>query len=123
MVQDDHKYVRRELDTRGSWRRSPRRGKRQDKGRALPLHAVHGDPAPMGDDNLLHNIEAQAGATRLSGIEWPENAWDLRGRHADPAIADVQLDLRGGADAREAQRTPVGHGLDGILYDIEHGAP
>src|SRR4029453_6649928 len=30
-------------------------------------------PAPMGDENLLHNIEAQAGASRLGGVERLEN--------------------------------------------------
>jgi CheY-like chemotaxis protein len=77
-------------------RRSCRHRERQDKGCPLPLHTRHGDPTPMGDQNLPHNIEAQARAARLRGVERLENPRDLLGGYPNPAIMDAQLHRRGG---------------------------
>ena len=75
----------------------------------------------MGGQNLPHNIETQAGAPRLGGVERLENPRYLLGGNTDPTIADAQLDLQSGAETFQAQRAPRGHGLDGILHHIEHG--
>ena len=45
----------------------------------------------MGDENLPHNIEAQAGVARLGGVERLENPCHQLCGDAHPAIADVQL--------------------------------
>src|SRR5205807_4533790 len=99
----------------GAWRSSSRRRKREDKGGALPRHTLHRHAAPMDGQNLPHNIETQAGAPRLGGVERLENPRYLLGGNTDPTIADAQLDLQSGAETFQAQRAPRGHGLDGIL--------
>jgi hypothetical protein len=53
--------------------RSSRRGEREGKRGTLPLHTLYRYPALMGDQNLPHNIEAQARPPGLGGVERLKN--------------------------------------------------
>src|SRR5215470_4310554 len=82
-------YLRAAGAAGGSWPRLAGHGEREDKGGALPLHTVDRYLSSMGDQNLPDNIQAQAGPSRLRGVEGFENLRDLLGGYTDAAITDA----------------------------------
>src|SRR6266516_2430949 len=63
---------------------------RDSHSRALAHLTFHRDLAPVGRDNLLHNIEAQPGAAGLGSMQGLENLGELRHWHAAPRIAHLE---------------------------------
>src|SRR6266704_913812 len=69
------------------------------------------------------NIEAQACPPVLGRIQGLKDLRQLVSRHAFPRIPDLELYVGGSALASQGERPTLGHGVQGVLHQVEEGAP
>ena len=73
-------------------------------------------------ENLLHQIQAQAGPACLRRVQGLKNLRAVRRGDAASRIVHDNLHLCGSPPAGQAERAALGHGLYGILDEVEEGA-
>jgi hypothetical protein len=87
---------------------------REGKGRAVPLATLHRYLPAVGGDNLLDNVEAQAGPAGFRRIQRLKNLCEGGDGDSTPRILHLEMDGGSRALALEGQCPALGHGVERV---------
>ena len=96
---------------------------REGEGRSLSLHTLDCYRAFVRLYNLLDNVQPQPRASSFGRIERLKNLRQVGGRNTTAGILDMQANGTGRTLANQPQRPPLRHGVQGVLHQVEYGAP